>query len=202
MSLSVYYLFFMNCCLHWNFLCLYRSYATSAGKSGCLDLFICWSSKKCAWYILCWQHLETSVWFVENWFFVFYLGVSELPLYHLGTSDFAGGGPRNQTRGTGSPPPFGCWGRGHQPGAVCYMASEQLMALSHHGSEACMLLGCPAVWNRGVQLSSFLWKRSKVALVSLLVPFTFFSWGNCCSALWRAVTHGGTVGKTPLQSGS
>lgn len=39
LSLSV--LFFKNCCLHWCFLCWYRSYATSAGKSGYFSLFVC-----------------------------------------------------------------------------------------------------------------------------------------------------------------
>lgn len=34
-------LFFKNCCLHWYFLCWYRSYATSAGKSGYFNLFVC-----------------------------------------------------------------------------------------------------------------------------------------------------------------
>lgn len=187
----------MNCCLHCNFLCLYRSYTTSAGKFGCRICLYVDPTK----HVLgtssagnIWKH---QFGLVENWFSSFCTGVLDLHLYLVGTSGFVKGVPRKWPGGKGDPQPPG-WQTGDiSPWLFAIWPQNSwwhchTTALSLHVARLSDRLK-----SRSIPLKVFMEKKTSCVVI-LLVPFTPRPPGNCSCAQWRAVIYGGPVGKTPL----
>lgn len=61
--------------------------------------------QKCAWYILWWQHLETSGGCAKNWPSSFHPPILKPPFPHLGTGDLVGKSVQKELLGSSRPPP-------------------------------------------------------------------------------------------------